>query len=103
MIEVQPVQDGVRVAGVIDVRAAAAVRTALHEAFDRTEGDIRLDVSGVDAIDITGLALIVAAHRLALRQGRRLVIVGVRAPLARVLAVTRLHRVLAVARPSSAA
>jgi anti-anti-sigma factor len=101
MIDVEPVHDGVRLAGVLDVRAAAAVRTALYEAFERIDGDVRLDVSGVDAIDVTGLALIVAAHRLAVRQDRRLVIVGVRAPLARVLAVTRLHRVLAVARAAA--
>jgi anti-anti-sigma factor len=103
MVQVQQCQDGVEVVGFLDVRGAAVVRQALRDAFAGTTGDVHLDVSGVDAIDVTGLALIVAAHRQALRENRRLVIVGVRPSLARVFAVTRLHRVLAVARPTPAA
>jgi anti-anti-sigma factor len=103
MVQVQQCHDGVEVVGFLDVRGAGPVREALREAFARLPDDVRLDVSGVDAIDVTGLALIVAAHRQALRENRRLVIVGVRPSLARVLAVTRLHRVLAVARPTPAA
>jgi anti-anti-sigma factor len=103
MVQVQQCHDGMEVVGFLDVRAAAVVREALRDAFARTAGDVHLDVSGVDAIDVTGLALIVATHRQALRENRRLVIVGVRPSLARVFAVTRLHRVLAVARPTSAA
>jgi anti-anti-sigma factor len=103
MVQVQQCQDGLQVEGFLDVRGAGLVREALHQAFARMPGDVHLDVSGVDAIDVTGLALIVAAHRQALRENRRLVIVGVRPSLARVFAVTRLHRVLAVGRPTTAA
>lgn len=103
MVEVRECRDGVEVDGFLDVRSAAVVRESLRKAFSRTVGDVRLDVSGVDAIDVTGLALIVAAHRQAIRENRRLVIVGVRPSLARVFAVTRLHRVLAVTRPTTAA
>lgn len=98
MVQVVERPESVAVSGFLDVRAAAQVRAALSRAMDSTASDVRLDVSGVDAVDVTGLAVIVAAHRRALRQGRRLVITGVRPPMARVLAVTRLHRVLALTR-----
>jgi anti-anti-sigma factor len=98
MVQVVETQDGVLVCGFLDVRAAAEVRAALQRALDRDCGDVHLDVTGVDAMDVTGLAVIVAAHRRAVAGGRRLVLTGVRPALARVLAVTRLHRVLAVSR-----
>lgn len=98
MVQVVPTQHGLVVSGWLDVRAAAVVRAALAEALEATQGDVVVDVGGVDAVDVTGLGVIVAAHRRALRQGRRLVLVGVGPSLARVLAVTRLHRVLALSR-----
>jgi anti-anti-sigma factor len=55
-------------------------------------------VSGVDGVDATGLGVILAVHRRAVAQGRRLVLDGVGPGLARVLAVTKLHRVLVVRR-----
>lgn len=97
-MSVEETPEGVRVSGFLDVRAAGAVRAALHRRLDEPSGDVVLDLSGVDALDVTGLAVIVAAHRRAVRQGRRLVVSGVRPSLARLLAVTRLHRVLTVSR-----
>jgi anti-anti-sigma factor len=98
MTQVLPTPHGVVVSGLLDVRAAAQVRAALQRALEAADGDVVLDVTGVDAIDVTGLGVIVAAHRRAAERGRRLVLVGVGPSLVRVLAVTRLHRVLALSR-----
>jgi anti-sigma B factor antagonist len=97
-VAVEETSQGVRVSGFLDVRAASEVRAALNRLLERPVGDVVVDVTEVDALDVTGLAVIVAAHRRASRQGRRLVLAGVGPSLARLLAVTRLHRVLVVTR-----
>jgi len=98
MVDVVETADGLRVSGLLDVRSVAEVRAALHRTLDSCAGDVTIDLSGLDALDATGLGVIVAAHRRALAQGRRLVLRGVRPSLARLFAVTRLSRVLIVSR-----
>lgn len=98
MTEVQPTAHGLSLSGVLDARGVSDVRSALGAALESTTGDLLVDVRSLVAIDATGLALLVAVHRRALNQGRHLVLDGVTPPLARLLAVTRLHRVLAVRR-----
>jgi anti-anti-sigma factor len=82
--------------GALDVHAAADVRLAVHDALDRGDGDLLLDLARVPVIDTTGLGVIVGAHRRAGRAERRIVLVGVTPEVYRVLMLTRLHRILAV-------
>ncbi|HSK28172.1 MAG TPA: STAS domain-containing protein [Jiangellales bacterium] len=91
-----------RLTGSLDVRSVAAVREALAGLLDRLPGDVVLDLSGVDVVDATGLGVIVAAHRRALRSGRRLVLRGVEPGLARLFAIARLARVLSFERAGDA-
>jgi anti-anti-sigma factor len=90
------------VSGSIDVRSVSAVREALAGLLERRAGDVVLDLSGVDVMDATGLGMIVAAHRRALRSGRRLVLRGVEPGLARLFAIARLGRVLSFERAAGA-
>jgi anti-sigma B factor antagonist len=101
--EIQQTGTGLRLTGFLDVRGVADVRSAIEALLDSTDTDVHLDLSNVVAIDATGLALIVSAHRRAVNQGRQLVLEGVGPSLARLLAVTRLHRVLTVHRDSTSA
>lgn len=98
MTDVQPTRPRLSVSGFLDVRSVSHVRDALNELLEVTEGDVLVDVGELDAVDATGLALLVSVHQRALRQGRHLVLDGVRPGLARLLAVTRLNRVLVVSR-----
>lgn len=98
MTQIQPTKDGVSLSGFLDARCVGDVRAALVAALDSTDGDLLVDVRALVAIDATGLAMLVAFHRRALNQGRHLVLEGVGPSLARLLAVTRLHRVLSVRR-----
>ncbi len=98
MTEVQSTKDGLSLSGFLDVRGVSEVRSALHSWLESSDGDLVLDVRSLVAIDATGLALLVSVHRRALNQGRHLVLDGVGPTLARLLAVTRLHRVLTVRR-----
>ncbi len=86
--------------GRLDVHAAADVRLALHDAVEQAAGDLVVDVSAVEALDATGLGVLVGAHRHAGRAGRTLVLLDVPPVLARLLLVTRLDRVLSVRRTS---
>ncbi|MFJ5551468.1 MULTISPECIES: STAS domain-containing protein [unclassified Streptomyces] len=87
---------GLAVGGRLDVRSAADARTALHSALDDGDGDLVLDLTGLDSWDATGLGVIMGAHRRAGRTGRRLVLRGVPPQMQRLLVATRLHRILAI-------
>lgn len=83
----------------LDVGTVAGVRPRLHEAVDSGDGALIVDLSGLEIIDATGLGVLVGTHRRALAAGRRLVLRGVPPRVMRVLAMTRLNRVLTVEVP----
>ncbi len=89
--------------GRLDVAAATDARLALAAAVDAGEGDLVLDLAGLEAVDATGLGVLVGAHRRACRGGRTLVLHDASAPVARVLRVTRLDRVLRQTRSAAVA
>jgi len=80
----------------LDVGTVAQVRPRLHEAVDSGQGDLIVDLSGLEMIDATGLGVLVGTHRRAMGAERRLVLRRVPPRIMRVLAVTRLNRVLTV-------
>jgi anti-anti-sigma factor len=84
----------VALTGRLDVVSVADVRLALHAVVDDGAGDIILDLSGVEAIDSSGIGVLVGAHRRAGRAGRRLVVAAAPVPVLRMLRLTRLDRVL---------
>jgi anti-anti-sigma factor len=88
----------VRLTGLLDVRSVGGVREILNDLIDRTDGDVVVDLGAVDAVDATGLGLLVATHRRTQLLGRRLVLRHPVPSVVRILAVTRLHRILAVER-----
>lgn len=94
----------VRLAGRVDAASVGQVRLELHEAVDHGIGELELDVGGLELGDATGLGALLGAHRRARRVGRTLVLTQVPASLHRLLALTRLLRVLQVrSAPSDAA
>ncbi len=66
----------------------------LTVALDSGPGDLVVDCSNVEALDSAGLGLLFGLHRRAHADGRRLVLSDPQPRVLRVLAVTRLHRVL---------
>ncbi|MEU4538368.1 STAS domain-containing protein [Streptosporangium sp. NPDC023825] len=86
----------------LDVGTVARVRPRLHEAVDSGHGDLIVDLSRLEMIDATGLGVLVGTHRRALVAERRLILRGVPPRVMRVLAVTRLNRVLTVELPVAA-
>jgi len=87
--------------GRLDVSCAADVREALHEAIDLGAGDLYVDLAAVEVIDATGLGVLLGADRRAKQAGRRIVLRNAAPRLARILRVTRLHRVLTLDGPAA--
>jgi anti-sigma B factor antagonist len=82
------------------VRNVASVRTTLTAVQDASAGDVIVDMSAVEVIDAAGLGMLAAASVRAKRREQQLVLRGCTKEVRRVLAVTRLNRVLHVERPS---
>jgi anti-sigma B factor antagonist len=85
------------VLGALDVTTAATLRAELTDllAVGGTD-DLVVDLNQMGALDTVGLGLLVGIHRQAQRAGRRLVLSGVPPRMSRVLAITRLNRVLTI-------
>lgn len=86
----------VSVSGKLGASTVAEVRQVLMAAAENGTGDLVVDLGGVERIDASGLGVLVGAHRLAMRRERRLVLRNVPACIERLLAATRLNRVLAI-------
>jgi anti-sigma B factor antagonist len=95
--------NSVMLSGRLCAATVAEVRLALGDAMDAGVGDLVVDLGGVEMGDATGLGVLVGTHRRALREDRRLVLRDVPARIERLLAVTRLHRVLVVEAPANVA
>lgn len=80
--------------GRLDVATVGRIRPVLQTAIDVGRGDLLVDVAHVDAIDMTGLGMLVGAHHRASGVGRRLVLCRVPDRLLRLLRRARLHRVI---------
>ena len=80
--------------GRLSARTVAEGRAALVEAIAVGSDALVVDISGLQLVDASGLGMLVGAHRLALRNERELVLRGVPERIERLLAVTRLNRVL---------
>lgn len=93
----------VSLTGRLDVRAAADVRLELADAVDRGDGELVLDLAAIEAVDATGLGVLVGAHRRAQRAGRTLVLADVPDPVTRLLLLTRLDKILQTRRSEECA
>ncbi|MCU7826745.1 STAS domain-containing protein [Kitasatospora sp. DSM 101779] len=81
--------------GEIDIATADALRARLVAALSR-HGHVAVDLAEVTFIDCGGLRALTGAHQVAVRAGRRLTLRTPSPPVARLLALTRLDRELAV-------
>jgi anti-anti-sigma factor len=88
--------------GHFDVRSTGIVREALYDRMGSTTGDLVVDLADVEAIDATALRVLAVASRLMEREGRALILRGCSPALRRVLALTRLRRLVTVERGATA-
>ena len=84
--------------GHFDVRSTGLVRDALYAQIESTTGDLVVDLTDVEAVDATALRVLAAASKSMERRGRVLVLRGCSPALRRVIAFTRLRRLVTVER-----
>lgn len=85
----------VTVSGMLGVATVTEVRAALQRVLDAGHGDLVLHLGEAEVRDASGLGVLVGLHQRARRRGRRLVIAEASERLERLLAITKLHVVLA--------
>ena len=78
----------------LDVRNVGPARSALDGAVENATGDVVVDMEAVESIDAAGRGRITAMHLRCERSGQRLVLRNCPSEIRRVLAVTRLNRIL---------
>lgn len=89
--------------GNFDVRTTFQVRAALYDHLDLIRGDVVVDISGVDNVDVTALKVLAYATRQAHRDGHRLTLRGAGPAVLRLLHKSRLIRVVQLDRHAATA
>ncbi|MEJ7628155.1 MAG: STAS domain-containing protein [Nocardioidaceae bacterium] len=88
----------VKIGSHLDVRTVGLARATLYSVIEDAVGDVEIDMSDVESIDAAGLGMLTAAHLRCERSGQRLILRNCPREIRRVLAVTRLNRILHVDR-----
>ena len=84
--------------GDFDVRSTGEVRHAVYDLLRLHEGDVTIDMSGVDTVDLTALKVLAVASRFAHRGGQRIVLRGASPAVRRMLHLSRLIRLVELER-----
>jgi anti-anti-sigma factor len=90
------VSTALELSGVLDVRRTAEVRAQVYAELARSAGDVVVDISRVDSIDMTTLKMIAVANRVAERQARRVVLRGASPGVRRLLHLSHMRWMIPV-------
>jgi anti-anti-sigma factor len=88
--------------GDFDVRSTWEVRNALYEQL-HTHDHVVVDLTEVEAIDVTALKVLAFATRQAVREGHHLTLRGCGPAVRRMLHISRLIRVVEIERAAASA
>ena len=83
-------------AGSLDVRCTAEIRAAVYRLLGEQAGDVRVDISRVESVDLTTLKMLAVANRAAEQEGRRVVLSGGSPAVRRLLHLSHLRWMLPV-------
>lgn len=93
----------VHLVGAFDVRSTGEVREAIYRRLEACEGIVVIDLSEVEAVDLTALKVLAVATRRASRDGTVLRVRGCGPHVTRMLHVSRMARLIDVDREPAAA
>ena len=86
----------VTVAGEVDSSSAPELRSRVDDVLDAGVRDLVLDLGGVTFLDSAGLCVLAAAHRRAVRDDVRLIVVASSRAVVRPMQITGLYHLLDV-------
>ena len=89
--------------GDFDVRSTMEVRNAIYDHLEGHDDDVVVDLSAVNAVDVTALKVLAVATRQASRSGHHLTLRGCGPSVRRMLHLSRLIRVVEVERQAVSA
>lgn len=95
-LRVEESQDALAVSGELDLASAPQLGAAVERRIATGQGDVVLDLSGLQFCDSTGLSVFVDAHRSLRAQGRRLILRNPSSRVNKLLATTKLDQELEV-------
>ncbi len=87
----------VGLAGDIDLSAVVAVRSAFHEVLSDGWNHVLVDLSEVTFVDSAALGILIGLHRRCRQTGGACVLVNPQPDIFRILEITQLNTVLAIA------
>jgi anti-anti-sigma factor len=85
------VSTALELSGALDVRRTADVRAEVYAELARSRGDVIVDISRVESIDITTLKMLAVANRAAERQARHVVLRGATPAVRRLLHLSHMR------------
>ena len=77
--------------GALDVRRTSDLRAEIYARLARTTGDVVVDITRVESIDMTTLKMLAVANRAAERQARRLILRGASPGVRRLLHLSHMR------------
>ena len=89
--------------GALDVRRTADLRVEVYARLARTTGDVVVDISRVESIDVTTLKMLAVANRTAERQARRVVLRGASPGVRRLLHLSHMRWMIPLEPPEPVA
>jgi anti-anti-sigma factor len=89
--------------GDFDVRSTWEVRQAVYDLMAGHDGDVVVDLTGVEVVDLTALKVLAVATREAGRAGHHLTLRGCGPAVRRMLHLSRLIRLVEVERAATPA
>ncbi|MDR3295563.1 MAG: STAS domain-containing protein [Clostridiales Family XIII bacterium] len=79
--------------GEVDIANAAKLRAALHDSYEKTPANVRLDASDLRYIDSTGLGVIIGAYGRMQENGHAIHIESPKVNVRKLLQVTSLDKI----------
>src|ERR1700712_2981221 len=89
--EVGSMSTALELSGVLDVRRTAEVRIVVYAELARGAGDVIMDISRGEWIDMTTMKMLAVANRVAERQARRVILRGASPGVRRLLALSHMR------------
>jgi anti-sigma B factor antagonist len=90
-------RDIVSIEGRVTINNSGEMRDRLAVALKPKPAEVTVDLSRVTYIEMSGLATLVEAFRIARQQGTRLVLTGIQGQVSYLLDVTRLNQLFGIA------